>query len=428
MKILREKNFRFNNDFEKLILNRNPKISKAIDKEVKKIINSVKKNGDKTLIRLTKKFDNLKLKKKNLQLNKIQIDKSASQVSPKVLKSFKLAINRIRDYHKKQFPKNYSLKKNGSKLSSRWSPINSIGIYVPGGKASYPSSLIMSIVPAQIAGVKRIVIMTPHKKGKLNPYIMAIIKMLKIKEVYPIGGAQAIAALTYGTEKIKPVDKIFGPGNAYVATAKRQVYGTVGIDLIAGPSEVVIVADKDNNSDWIASDLIAQSEHDEMAQSILITDNEEFVKKVKKSINKLVFGLPKKNIIKQSLKNYGGIIILKNFSNAYEIINKLAPEHLHLQCKYNKQIIKKVYNSGAIFEGKYSAEALGDYIIGTNHILPTNRTSRFSSGLNVLDFMTRKSIINVSKKGFNLLSLHTKNMAEVEGLDAHKLSIQIREK
>lgn len=428
MKILYEKNYKFEKQFKNLTDNRlTYKTSKNIDNITKEIINKIRKGGDQELVRLTKKYDGSKINKNDLLINEKVFRKYKNKIEKKVLSSFKESIKRINKYHLKQYPKSYKIIQNGICLSSRWQPIESVGLYVPGGKASYPSSLIMNIIPAKIAGVKRIVVATPSQKGKFNPYILAILKLFKIKEVYQIGGAQAIAALAFGTKTIKPVNKIFGPGNAYVASAKKQVFGNVGIDLIAGPSEVVVVADKKNNPKWIASDLIAQSEHDELAQSILITDDKKFALYVKKEIYKLIRNLSTYKILKKSIKNNGHIIVVKSMNKVERLINEIAPEHLHLQTTHNKLIYKKIKNAGAVFMGKYSTESLGDYIVGTNHILPTNKTSKFASGLNVLDFMKFNSCIDINHKGFKNLAKKTKKMAEVEGLDGHKLSIQIRE-
>ena len=427
MKILLENSKNFKNSYEKMLNSRKKIFSEKVDKQVKKIIYQIKKDGDDSIIKFAKKYDKSKIKKSQILINPKVISHYASKVDLKTFKSFKLAITRINKYHKKQYPKNYLVKGNGYHLSQRWIPIDSVGLYVPGGKACYPSSLIMNVVPAKIAGVKRIVVVTPSQGGKFNPYIMAILKFFNIKEVYQIGGAHAIAALAYGTKTIKPVNKIFGPGNIYVNSAKKQVFGQVGIDMIAGPSEIVVVADKNNNPDWVATDLIAQAEHDENAQSILITDNLNFAIKVKNSINRIILQILKNKIVYKSLNNFGTIIVINSLKSAYKYINKIAPEHLHLQSSINKTIYSKVINAGAVFLGSYSTESFGDYIVGTNHILPTNGSARFASGLGVLDFMKRNSCAKVNKKGFNYLFKHTKKMAEVEGLYAHKLSVKIRE-
>ncbi len=312
-------------------------------------------------------------------------------------------------------------------MKSVWKPIDSVGLYVPGGRAFYPSSLIMNAVPAIIAGVKRIVCITPPTKS-INPYFIKLIKELGIKETYFVGGAQAISALTFGTQTIKPVNKIFGPGNAYVAEAKKQLYGKVGIDLLAGPSEIIVVANNNNNPDWVASDLIAQAEHDENAQSILITDSKDFATKVLNSIKNIKKDLSKKKIIEKSLNNNGIIALVNNIELASEIINFVAPEHLHIHISNNKKLLSNINNAGGIFLGEYSVEAFGDYIVGTNHVLPTSGAAKFSSGLGVLDFMKRTSVVDMNKKSFNALSEDTEKMSGLEGLDGHKLSVKIRQK
>ena len=425
MKIIKF-NKNFYNQLQIIIEKRNSFSSKKIQEDVKKIIYDVKKNGDKSLIQFATKFDNVKINKKNLTLDLSKV-KMQSKIDPKIFNSFKKAIKNISSFHKKQLPKNIVFKNNGAILKSEWKPIESVGLYVPGGKAFYPSSLIMNAVPAIIAKVKRIVCVTPPTKS-INPYFVQLIKELGIKETYFVGGAQAISALTYGTETIKPVNKIFGPGNAYVAEAKKQLYGKVGIDLLAGPSEIIVVANNKNDPDWVASDLIAQAEHDENAQSILITDNKNFSSKVINSITKIKKDLPKKKIIEKSLNNNGVIILVDNIEHAAKIINFISPEHLHLHISNYKKLLSKINNAGGIFLGEYSVEAFGDYIVGTNHVLPTSGAAKFSSGLGVLDFMKRNSVVEINKKSFNNLSEDTQKMSKLEGLDGHKLSVKIRQK
>ncbi len=425
MKIIKFNN-NFYNQLQTKIEKRNSLSSKSIEKDVKNIIYDVKKNGDNSLIKYAAKFDKIKINKKNIILN-ISTIKSESKIEPQILNSFKKAIKNISSFHKKQLPKNIIYNNNGATLKSVWKPIDSVGLYIPGGKAFYPSSLIMNAVPAIIAGVKRIVCITPPTKS-INPYFIKLIKELGIKETYFSGGAQAISALTFGTQTIKPVNKIFGPGNAYVAEAKKQLYGKVGIDLLAGPSEIIVVANNDNNPDWVASDLIAQAEHDENAQSILITDNKNFATKVKNSITKIKKNLPKKNIIEKSLSNNGIIVLVNDIEHASEIINFFAPEHLHIHISNNKKLLSKINNAGGIFLGEYSVEAFGDYIVGTNHVLPTSGSAKYSSGLGVLDFMKRNSVVEMNNKSFNLLSEDTQKMSGLEGLDGHKFSVRIRQK
>ena len=425
MKIIKF-NKNFYNQLQKIIEKRNSLSSKSIQVDVKKIINDVKKNGDKSLIKYAAKFDKVKINKKDLTLDLSKI-KTLSKIEPQIFNSFKKAIKNISSFHKKQLPKNIAFKKNGTILKYEWKPIDSVGLYVPGGKAFYPSSLIMNAVPAIIAGVKRIVCITPPTKS-INPYFVRLIKELGIKETYFVGGAQAISALTFGTQAIKPVNKIFGPGNAYVAEAKKQLYGKVGIDLLAGPSEIIVVANKYNNPNWVASDLIAQAEHDENAQSILITDNKNFASKVINSITKIKKDLSKKKIIEKSLKNNGIIVVVDNLDIAADIINFVAPEHLHIHILDNKKLLSYINNAGGIFLGEYSVEAFGDYIVGTNHVLPTSGAAKFSSGLGVLDFMKRSSVVEMNKKSFYALSEDTQKMSGLEGLDGHKLSVKIRQK
>ena len=426
MKFLYFKNKKFYEDLQKCINKRYKKSNLNIQKNVENIIKSVKINGDDALIKFTKKFDNITITKKDILLNYSEIKKN-SEIDIKTFRSFKKAIKNISTFHKKQFPKNINHLQNGVQLKSQWKPIDSVGLYVPGGRAFYPSSLIMNAVPAIIAGVKRIVCVTPPTE-KVNPYFISILKELGIKETYMVGGAQALAALAFGTKTIKPVNKIFGPGNAYVAEAKKQLFGKVGIDLIAGPSEIVVVANKKNKPEWVAADLMAQAEHDENSQSILITDNLIFAKNVVKEINSLKKLISKENIISKSLNNNGIIILVDNINISPDIINYIAPEHLHIHVESVVKLLPKINNAGGIFLGEYTTEAFGDYIIGTNHILPTSGAAKFSSGLGVLDFMKRYSIVKMNSKSSKLFADDVKRMAELEFLDAHKMSVKIRQK
>ena len=426
MKFLYFKNKKFYEDLQKCINKRYKKSNLNIQKNVENIIKSVRINGDDALIKFTKKFDNITITKKDILLNYSKIKKN-SEIDIKTFRSFKKAIKNILTFHKKQFPKNINHLQNGVQLKSQWKPIDSVGLYVPGGRAFYPSSLIMNAVPAIIAGVKRIVCVTPPTE-KVNPYFISILKELGIKETYMVGGAQAIAALAFGTKTIKPVNKIFGPGNAYVAEAKKQLFGKVGIDLIAGPSEIVVVANKKNKPEWVAADLMAQAEHDENSQSILITDNLFFAKNVVKEINSLKKLISKENIITKSLNNNGIIILVDNINSSPDIINYIAPEHLHIHVESLVKLLPKINNAGGIFLGEYTTEAFGDYIIGTNHILPTSGAAKFSSGLGVLDFMKRYSIVKMNSKSSKLFADDVKRMAELEFLDAHKMSVKIRQK
>ena len=330
-------------------------------------------------------------------------------------------------YQKKLIPRNlYYKDKLGIKLGSIWSPLASCGLYVPGGKAAYPSSFIMNAVPAIVAGVPRIVITVPATNGEVNSLVLACCKMLNITEIYKIGGAQAIAALALGTKTITKVDKIFGPGNAYVAMAKKKFFGHVGIDMIAGPSEILVMADKDNNPKHIAIDLLSQAEHDELAQSILITDCEEFAEKVIKEIKQLLKKISRREIASKSWNKYGAVIIVKKLINGIDLINRLAPEHLEISLNNAKQYLNKIKNAGAIFLGKFTPEAIGDYIAGPNHVLPTDRTARFTSGLNLLDYLKRSSVVSCSEKSIQKIGKDAINIANEEGLQAHALSIECR--
>ena len=400
--------------------------SSKIEDDVKLIIEDVRKFGDDKIIEFAKEFDKIFIKKNEIKISNLKNLYSLDQLNKETLDSFKVAISNIKKFHEKQIPESYEVINMNARLQSIWKPMDSVGLYIPGGKAVYPSSLIMSVIPAQLAGVKRIVCVTPPTIN-FNPYVAFLLDELGINEVYQVGGAQAIAALAYGTNTIKPVNKIFGPGNAYVAAAKKQVFGKVGIDLVAGPSEIIVVADNNNNPEWVASDLIAQAEHDENAQSILITDSKVFADKVLNKIENLKNKLSKKATIKLSLEKHGLIILIDDLCSSHNIINKIGPEHLHLQSSESEDILQKVNNAGGIFLGNYTTEAFGDYVAGTNHILPTSGAAKFSSGLGVIDFMKKSSLLEMNETSFNNLSKHVKNIADVENLDAHKLSVTIRQ-
>ena len=427
MKILNTSGDSFYLYLQDILQKRSQQNLPIIDEAVKNIINDVISRGDEALFDYSKKFDESIIDKENILISKEIRLSYRNKVDPDIMDAFRVSIKNVTNFHSLQKPHNYEIKNKGVKTALIWKTIQSVGLYVPGGEAIYPSSVIMNVVPAKVAGVKRIVVVTPSKLNEIDPYILAILDELDISEIYQIGGAQAIAALAYGTESIDPVNKIFGPGNAYVASAKKQVFGKVGIDLIAGPSEILVVADRDNNPEWIAPDIIAQAEHDERSQSILITDDDKFSSRVLGCLENLVSGLPKKPTITKSLENNGIIIIDPNFKNVNSIIDFIAPEHLHLQNKTRNEILKKVNNAGAIFLGEYSTEAFGDYIAGTNHILPTSGSARFSSGVGVLDFMKRSSLIEMDIEGFNTYKDNVIKMAQIEKLEGHKLSVRIRQ-
>ena len=426
MKLLNYDSDNFWVSLDKHLSLREEETNSKIDVLVKSIIEDIKKYGDDKIVQFAKQFDTISLIKSEIKISDLNKFYSLENLNKETIDSFRVAISNIKKYHKKQIPKNYEITNNHTKLKSIWKPMDSVGLYIPGGKAVYPSSLIMTVIPAQIAGVKRVVCVTPPSDN-LNPYVAFLLDELNITEVYQVGGAQAIAALTYGTKTIKPVNKIFGPGNAYVASAKKQVFGKVGIDLIAGPSEIIVVADESNNPEWVASDLMAQAEHDENAQSILITNSNAFGNKVLNYIDDFLKNVSKSKTINLSLKKNGLIIEMNDLTLSHEIINYIAPEHLHLQTREKDIILNKVNNAGGIFLGDYSSEAFGDYVVGTNHVLPTSGAAKFSSGLGVIDFMKKSSLVEMNRLGFDLLAKHVENIANVENLDAHKLSVKIRQ-
>lgn len=411
--------------FLRILNKRASGVSKEIEQKVKTILDDVKINGDNAVLKYTKAFDSPHIKTIKISFN--EISKSALKAETRVVNALKLSAKRIRAFHEKQMEKSWSFYEGKTLLGQIIRPIERVGIYIPGGRASYPSSVLMNVIPAQVAGVKEIAICVPAPGGEINPHVMAAIKLLGIKEVYRIGGAQAIGAMAYGTRTIRKVDKIVGPGNIYVATAKKLVFGEVAIDMIAGPSEILIIADKSANPAFIAADLLSQAEHDEHASSILITYSEKLADAVNAEITSQLNALKRKDIAKKSLDMYGAIIITKNINEALNLSNSIAPEHLEIMTEKPDRILPMVKNAGAIFLGKWTPEALGDYSAGPNHTLPTSGSSRFFSPLGVYDFIKRTSLLRFSKKGFKNLSETVKTIAEAEGLEAHWKSIGIRE-
>jgi len=394
---------------------------------VKKIISDVKKNGDKAVIKYEKKFSKIKNKSSKIVFSQKEVDVIVKKINKKIKKDIDLAFTRIKTFHNKQKFLSFNITdKYKNRLSYKYSPIQSVGVYVPGGTACYPSTVLMNCIPAMVAGVENIFLTTPCLGAKINSAVMYAAKKCGVKKIYKTGGAHSIAALAYGTKTFEKVDKIVGPGNIFVANAKKEVFGDVGIDMVAGPSEVTIVADKYADPNWIAADLIAQAEHDIFAQSILITNNLNLIKLVNINLKKQLNKLPKKNIATQSLKNFGLSIYSNSKRKIAEIINTIAPEHLELNMKNNNEIIKKTRNAGSIFIGKFSAEAMGDYIAGSNHVLPTSGAAKFSSGLSVNDFLKRHSLIKISKTGFERLGPSVINLAQYENLEGHANSIKIR--
>jgi histidinol dehydrogenase len=394
---------------------------------VKRIVNDVRSNGDKAIFKYEKKFTKTKKLNKKFALSDGEVLKIIKKLNKETKKSIDIAFNRIEKFHKKQLFKSFKFRdKYQNEMSYRYTPIESVGVYVPGGRANYPSSVLMNCIPAKVAGVKKIFMTTPLNKTIPNPAVIYAAKKCGVKKIYKIGGAQAVAALAFGTKKIEKVNKIVGPGNSYVAGAKKEVFGEVGIDMIAGPSEVLIVSDKYSNPDWVASDLIAQAEHDEFSQSILVSSNRNLIAKVNKSLSFQLTSLPKKKIAITSLRNFGLAIYSKKISRIIEIINEVAPEHLEIQLKDGEKILNKIKNAGSIFLGKYSPEAMGDYLAGPNHVLPTTGTAKFSSGLSVFDFLKRQSLIKITKRGIERLGPSVINLALYENLDGHAISIKKR--
>ena len=425
------KSLKYNNknSFKILVtfLEKRKTIQKSQTSAVKKIISNVKKKGDKAVLSYEKKFSKIKTKSNKIFFSSNEINKLSKKTDKKLKKAINLAYNRIKKFHLKQKFSSFTLKdKYKNHLAYKYSSIEKVGVYVPGGTASYPSTVLMNCIPAIVAGVKNIYLATPSLDSKINPAIVYAAKKCGVKKIYKTGGAHTIAALAYGTKKIEKVDKIVGPGNTFVACAKKEVFGDVGIDMVAGPSEVTVVADKSADPDLVAADLIAQAEHDINAQSILITDNKNLIRLVNLSLKKQLKQLPKKRIAFQSLNKFGLAILTNNKKKIPEIINTIAPEHLELCTNMNNKIIKETKNAGSIFIGKFSPEAIGDYIAGPNHVLPTSGSARFSSGLSVNDFLKRHSLIKITKTGIERLGPSVINLAKHENLDGHANSVKLR--
>ncbi|MGA7973859.1 MAG: histidinol dehydrogenase [Pseudolabrys sp.] len=398
-----------------------------VEQAVRAIIAEVMARGDQALAELTLKFDRLDLAKTGMRVTAAEIDVAEKACDKVALDALKLARDRIEAYHTRQKPQDERFTDPlGVELGFRWTAIEAVGLYVPGGTAAYPSSVLMNAVPAKVAGCERLVMVVPAPDGKLNPLVLAAAKLAGVDEIYRIGGAQAVAALAYGTETIKPVAKIVGPGNAYVAAAKRLVFGKVGIDMIAGPSEVLILADGDGNPDWIAADLLAQAEHDASAQSILITDSADLAAQVEKAVEGQLKVLPRKDIAGPSWRDFGAIITVPKLADSIPLVDQLAPEHLEIECADAEALAAKVRNAGAIFLGSHTPEAIGDYVGGSNHVLPTARSARFTSGLGVLDFMKRTSLLKCGPEQLRALGPAAIALGEAEGLTAHARSVAIR--
>lgn len=402
-------------------------VSAEVDQAVTQIIGEVRARGDKALIELSGRFDHIDLAEKGIRVAEAEVDAAVRACPRETLAALELAAERIGDHHRRQIPQSDRYRDAvGVELGSRWTAVESAGLYVPGGLASYPSSVLMNAIPAKVAGVPRIVMVVPSPRGELNPLVLAAAKLAGVEEIYRIGGAQAVAALAYGTETVRPVVKIVGPGNAYVAAAKRQVFGKVGIDSIAGPSEVLIIADKDNDPEVLAADLLAQAEHDTAAQSILMTDDEALGRAVEAAVARQLAELPRGNIAGESWSVFGAVILLSSLDEAPELADRIAAEHLEIATADCETLSGKIRNAGAIFLGHYTPEVIGDYVAGSNHVLPTARSARFSSGLGVLDFMKRTSLLKLDAAALATLAPAAMALARAEGLEAHRRSVEIR--
>jgi len=398
-----------------------------VEQAVRAIVAEVVAHGDKALLELTAKFDRIDLARTGLRVTAPEIEAAAKACEGEALAALKVARDRIEAYHRRQRPSDERFTDAlGVELGAKWTAIEAVGLYVPGGTAAYPSSVLMNAVPAKVAGVPRLAMVVPTPDGKLNPLVLAAAKLAGVDEIYRIGGAQAVAALAYGTETIAPVAKIVGPGNAYVAAAKRLVFGKVGIDMIAGPSEVLILADKTGNADWIAADLLAQAEHDASAQSILITDDARLATEVDRAVDSQLKTLSRAGVAAASWSNFGAIIVVPRLADAIALVDQLAPEHLEIMAANAEELVARIRNAGAIFIGAHTPEAIGDYVAGPNHVLPTARSARFSSGLGVLDFMKRTSLLKCGPGQLRALGPAAIALGEAEGLTAHARSVAIR--
>jgi histidinol dehydrogenase len=398
-----------------------------VDDAVAAILADVRARGDQAVIAYSKKLDRIDLTQTNLRIAPAEIDAAENGCAPDQLAALRLAAERIEAYHRTQLPAPLDYRDaQGVRLGARWTALASVGLYVPGGTAAYPSSVLMNAVPAKVAGVPRVVMAVPSPDGRLNPLVLAAARLAGVHEAYRVGGAQAIGALAFGTKSIAAVDKIVGPGNAYVAAAKRRVFGTVGIDMIAGPSEILVVADAQNDPAWIAADLLSQAEHDAAAQSILITDDAAFADAVAAAVESQLKALPRSEIAGESWRRHGAIVVVRALGDAVSLVDRLAAEHVELAVEQPDALAAKIRNAGAIFLGRYTPEAVGDYVGGPNHVLPTSRSARFSSGLGVLDFMKRTSILGCDAAALGAIGPAAVTLAEAEGLGAHARSIAIR--
>jgi histidinol dehydrogenase len=425
MKIVKSWEEGFKEVSEKII-NRGSVQRSDVEASARNIINQVREKGDEAVIKFTKKFDNYRLSAENIKVSKDEIENAYISLDKKVLEHLKFTSERIKKFHTYQIEKSWDYEEDGVLLGQIIRPLEVVGVYAPGGKASYPSSVLMNVIPAKVAGVKKVVMCTPASGGRLNPYVLAAADISGVDEIFCIGGAQAVAAMAYGTETIPKVEKIVGPGNIFVAEAKRMVFGDVDIDMVAGPSEILIIADKNARADFIAADLLSQAEHDELAYPLLITDSLDLANDAAKELDIQKKSLGRSEIIDNCLKNNCIGFVVKNMEEGIELANKIAPEHLELMVDNPKSLLENVKNAGAIFLGEFTPEAVGDYAAGPNHVLPTGGTARFFSPLGVYDFIKRSSLISFSEKNLKDIAPAVKNIAETEGLTAHAKAVEIR--
>ncbi len=402
-------------------------VSEDVDAAVRSILAQVRAHGDDAIVELTRRFDRLDLAATPMRVSEAEIAAAVAVCDPQTMAALELARTRIESHHRRQLPADDRYTDAlGAELGTRWTAIESVGLYVPGGLASYPSSVLMNAVPARVAGVPRVAMVVPSPGGEMNPLVLAAAHLAGVSEIYRIGGAQAVAALAYGTATVAPVAKIVGPGNAYVAAAKRQVFGVVGIDSIAGPSEVLVIADRDNNPEWLAADLLAQAEHDTAAQAILMTDDARLGALVEAAVARQLAALPRGNIAGASWETFGAIIVVRSLDEAPPLADRIAAEHVEIATSAPDELAARIRNAGAIFLGAHTPEVIGDYVAGSNHVLPTARSARFSSGLGVLDFMKRTSILRLDAGALEALAPSAMSLARAEGLEAHRRSVAIR--
>ncbi len=413
-------------DFETLLADREA-VTDDVSGVVREILEDVRRRGDAALVDYTQRFDKLDLGKTGIRFADAEIDTAAASIPAETREALELAAKRIEAFHRRQVPADIAFDdEDGVTLGLAWKPVDAVGLYVPGGRAAYPSSVLMNAIPAKVAGVTRLAMTVPTPNGVVNPLVLAAARLAGVDEVYRVGGAQAVGALAYGTKTIAAVDKIVGPGNAYVATAKRMVFGRVGIDAIAGPSEILVVADRDNDPAWIAADLLSQAEHDPVAQSVLIADDPKFVDAVMEAAESHLRSLATSEVARASWQNHGSAILVRRLDDAVTLIDRLAPEHLELAIADPKPFAAKIRHAGAIFLGRHTPEAIGDYVAGPNHVLPTSRTARFSSGLSVFDFLKRTTVVGCTADALARIGPAAIRLAEAEGLPAHARSVAIR--